>query len=131
MSTGWQDVEGFGDQPWGVLHEPGMPLLQLTTSLGREGALDGCFSQDLHCEPVAVCVTQAIAKPGFVVRQVDLPRWSEQLRAIHFPNIVQRNPVSTVHPDVVPETGEEGLHVLRDANAEVLVDRPRHTVVGG
>ena len=65
-----EDVEGFGDQPWGALHERGMPLLQLMASLGRESALDRCFSQDLHCEPVAVCVTQAIPKPGFVVREV-------------------------------------------------------------
>ena len=40
-----EDIEGFGDQLWGVLHELGMLLLQLMASLGREGALNRSFSQ--------------------------------------------------------------------------------------
>ena len=40
-----EDSEGFGDQLWGILHEPGMPVLQLTVSLDREGALDGRFGR--------------------------------------------------------------------------------------
>ena len=126
-----EDGEGVGDLPRGVLHKPGMPVFELTVCLRSKDALNGRFGQDLHCDPVAVCVTQAIPQSRFVVREVVLSRWSEEFGTVHFRNVVQHDPVSVVHPDVVPQTGKEGLHVLRDANAEVLVDRPCYSIVSG
>ena len=110
--------------PVGGIADPGsVQLLQTSPSEGAEYVLRGGLCQDLHGYGVIQIVSKSVLEAHRVVDKIVLSRRTQQNRTIDFIHIQNSHSLPALHECVLSEPGKEGLYVMRDSNAELVVHR--------
>ena len=123
-----QDFERIRDPPRRVVGDLAVQPFEAQPCVRHKHVLGRCLGENLHGNGIAVAL-QAFLEARLIVHEVGLPRRPQKYSAIDLTDVLHRHPVTVLHSGEVPHTREEGLHMMRNADAQRFVHCVRHTVL--